>query len=331
MKMVTKTFVGLSLCFSVAACSSETDDDPPSDGGAEAAGGDNPGPDTALGGSTLETGGGDANTGGDAPGAGGSATGAGGTDPSGGGGSPTVTPQPFKGVANSPCDVRRAVGASWFYNWGRNIGNVCDDGAGGEFVPMIFGNKNATAIADGVAALSAAGHPRILTFNEPDGANQADIDVGTALDVWPGFASATTLISSPATSGNANGRAWMQQFMAGADAEGLQIDFVALHWYGWNEGSCNATASQFENHINAIEAMTGERPIWITEFGCLHQSNPDFETVAAFFRGALEVFARHPRIERYAWYPHIPNNGLVDGAGELTPVGVAFAEAPAFK
>jgi len=54
-------------------------------------------------------------------------------------------------------------------------------------------------------------------------------------------------------------------------------------------------------------------------------------TVVAFYEGALAVFARHPRVERYAWYPWATNCGLVDSAGALTPLGEAYAAAPACR
>jgi hypothetical protein len=62
----------------------------------------------------------------------------------------------------------------------------------------------------------------------------------------------------------------------------------------------------------------------------MNQSNPDDATVALFFKGAIAMFAKHPRIERYAWYPWNPHNELVLDAG-LTPVGTAFAAAPPYK
>jgi hypothetical protein len=73
------------------------------------------------------------------------------------------------------------------------------------------------------------------------------------------------------------------------------------------------------------------RPIWITEFGCLNNSAPDAQTVVTFFNGAIAMFAKHPRLVRYAWYPWTTNHALVDSAGALTALGAAFAAAPAYK
>jgi len=46
------------------------------------------------------------------------------------------------------------------------------------------------------------------------------------------------------------------------------------------------------------------------------------------------MFAKHPRIDRYAWYPWTTNNELTassGGASTLTSLGDAFAAAPAYK
>jgi hypothetical protein len=88
--------------------------------------------------------------------------------------------------------------------------------------------------------------------------------------------------------------------MAQAEAKSLRVDFVAIHWYGWNAGSCN-DAKELENYVTWAEKF--ERPIWITEFGCLNQSNPSAEVVQGFYGSALAALSRHPLVERYAWYP----------------------------
>jgi len=77
-------------------------------------------------------------------------------------------------------------------------------------------------------------------------------------------------------------------------------DFIAIHWYGWSAGSCNASASELESYIKYAEGLAGNRPIWLTEWSCSHDRAPTKEGVLAFYKGALAVFAKHPRLERYA-------------------------------
>ena len=252
---------------------------------------------------------------------------------------PDTQMKPFKGVANSPCEVRKKLGVSWYYNWERTESERCPDGdgVGGEFVPMIWGHggdeQSASGIATAIITLIDVSYRYVLGFNEPDNSTQSNIPVAKAIELWPSFDNPQIKIVSPGTAANANpGQAWFSDFMqqVNADAD-LRVDVIALHWYGWNAGSCDAKAGGLENYIKWAEAVPGNRPIWLTEWGCLNQSAPDADTVVAFFKGALEVFARHPRIERYAWYPWAENCHLADDAGELTALGKAFAAAPAYR
>jgi len=159
------------------------------------------------------------------------------------------------------------------------------------------------------------------------------LSVVEALALWPAFDKPGLLAGSPATAANQNpGQVWFTGFMDGLEASAdLRADFLAIHWYGWNAGSCDAAAAGLEYYIEWVESFPGNRPIWLTEWGCLNNSAPDPETVEAFYQGALEMFKRHPRIERYAWYPWCTNCGLADGDGNLTPLGEVFAAAPAHR
>jgi hypothetical protein len=243
---------------------------------------------------------------------------------------------PFKGVANSPCNARKALDVSWYYNWEQNEKEPCDDGGGGEFVPMIWGHagneQTAQGITNAVSSFVAQGHDYVLGFNEPDNSTQANIPVGTAMTLLPAFDNPQIKIVSPATAANANpGQAWFSDFMELLEVSDARVDVMGIHWYGWSAGSCDASASQLETYINWVESLPGERPIWITEWGCLNQSAPDEQTVIDFYQGALAVFARHPRIERYAWYPWATNCGLNEEDGSLTALGEVYAAAHAYR
>jgi len=240
---------------------------------------------------------------------------------------------PYKGVANSPCGEMATLGATWFYNWTLSRGNCTAP----PFVPMLWGHtgneQTPAGITNAMNTLVSQGYTTVLGFNEPDNTGQANMSVATAISLWPSFNNPALRIGSPATSANAAGQTWFKDFMAqvNADTTGtLRVDFIAAHWYGWNAGSCEANASTLESYIKTIEAIPGNRPIWLTEWGCMNQSNPDDATVVAFFKGAVAMFAKHPRIERYAWYPWNPHNELfVDGG--LSPMGTAFGAAPQYK
>ncbi len=248
--------------------------------------------------------------------------------------------QPFKGVANSPCAARTALNVSWYYNWEQTETEPCTGGAGGAggaFVPMIWGHtgaeQTAGSIQSAVAGFVSKGYKYVLGFNEPDNTGQSNIAVATAITLLPSFDNAAIAVGTPATQANATGQTWFKDYMGqvAANTE-LRADFIALHWYGWNAGSCDAQASQLESYIKYAEGFPGNRPIWLTEWGCLNLSAPTTAGVVAFYKGAVAVFAKHPRVVRYAWYPWSPANcALNNSDGSLTDLGVAYAAQPATK
>lgn len=231
---------------------------------------------------------------------------------------------PFKGVANSACADLGRLTASWWYNWTLSPGSCKTN----EFVPMIAGKseKTSMAVQSALAQLKAAGYRTVLGFNEPNKSDQANLSVSQVIDMWPAMTADPEMrVGSPSTSADAN--AWFEDFMTQVEAKSLRVDFVTVHWYGWNAGSCN-DAKELESHI--VWAEKFKRPIWITEFGCMNQSNPSADVVQKFYAAAIEMLSRHPSVERYAWYPWNTNNELV-ASGNLTALGTAFGQAPSMR
>jgi Glycosyl hydrolase catalytic core len=253
------------------------------------------------------------------------------------GASANGTKAPYKGVANSPCAARSALQVSWYYNWMQTEAEPCSDGRGGEFVPMIWGHTGAeqtlSGIETAVTGLIKNGYHTVLGFNEPDNSTQSNMSVDKAISLWPALDQGDIRIGTPGTQANATpGQAWFKDFISQLQADPKRrADFLAIHWYGWNAGSCDAQASQLESYIRWAEGLPGQRPIWITEWGCLNQSAGDDATVNTFFKAAVAMFAKHPRIERYAWYPWSSHCGLVNSDGSLTQLGKTFAAMPAEK
>jgi hypothetical protein len=243
----------------------------------------------------------------------------------------------YKGVANSPCAARMQLNVSWYYNWEQTEDEACPNDAGGEFVPMIWGHtgaeQTASSIQQAVQGFVSHGALHVLGFNEPDNSSQSNIPVATAISLWPSFDVAGIQVGSPGTQGNANpGEAWFNDFMKQVNANSaLRTDFLAIHWYGWNAGSCDNKAAQLESYLTWAEGIAGARPIWITEWGCLNDSAPDAATVVTFYKAAIAMFEKHPRLQRYAFYPWSTNNELTNKDGSLTELGMAYAAAPAYR
>jgi hypothetical protein len=284
-------------------------------GGANGSGGSKGGGGTSSTGGAKSTGGMPA-TGG--TGHAGGASAAGGTAGAGG----VTSSAPYKGVANSPADQIAALGATWCYNWGSaRKATECNDPY---FVPMIWGGSD---VAGAIKAIGNAGYTTVLGFNEPNKSDQANMSVDSAIALWPTVTSNPKIrVGSPAVSDD--GRSWLESFMTQVQAKGLRVDFIAMHWYGWNAGSC--VAGQLEGAINW--ASKWNLPIWITEFGCMGSSNPDEKTVLDFFNNAIPVLKKHPLVERWAWYPWNTYNELYledkSGVWSMTALGKAFAAAP---
>ncbi|MGC4087173.1 MAG: glycosyl hydrolase [Polyangiaceae bacterium] len=260
--------------------------------------------------------------------AGGASGGSGGTTGSAGAAGASATGQPYKGVANSACADLPKLNVSWWYNWNTGPGSCTVK----EFVPMVSGKSTKTpeSVASAITGIGNAGYKNVLGFNEPNKADQANMTVAQVITLWPSLTSnAGIRVGSAVTSADA--MTWFSDFMAQVNSQSLRVDFVALHWYGWNAGSCDAKAATFENYLKWAEGVTGTRPIWITEWGCMNQSNPDKPTVEAFLTGAIAMLAKHPRVERYSWYPWNTNNELVNTDGTLTNLGTIYSNAPATK
>jgi Glycosyl hydrolase catalytic core len=245
---------------------------------------------------------------------------------------------PYRGVANSPCNARTNLKVSWYYNWMQTANEPCSSPSiGGEFVPMIWGKsgeQSASAITSAISKFVANGNQYVLGFNEPDNTSQSNISVATAISLWSAFNNPSIKIGTPASQANTSGVSWFKDFNTQLNADStLRADFIAIHWYGWNAGSCDAKASTLESYIKQIEALPGNRPIWLTEWGCLNGSdNGSAETTQAHIAGAVAMFAKHPRLERYAWYPWATDaHQLNNDDGSLTTLGTYYASLPAYK
>ena len=258
----------------------------------------------------------------------GGASGSGGTSIAIDGGSAGL---PYKGVANCTCAERTSLKVSWYYNWTVSPDNCT---TGGEFVPMYSNHPNNNPTPDAVVAqitkLVNAGYKYVLGFNEPNKTDQANMTVASAIALWPAMTNnPNILVGSPATS--ADGQSWFTDFMNQVSTNGLRVDFIALHWYGWNAGSCDAKAANLESYIKWAENIPGNRPLWLTEWGCMNASNPDVATVQAFYLGAVAMFAKHPRLERYAWYQWDTYNELTNTDHSLTTLGTVYASQPSTR
>jgi hypothetical protein len=225
-------------------------------------------------------------------------------------------------LSGSSCDDLKSLGLSWFYAWSAT--NPCPT-ATMEFVPQVWGSWKKLSWVPTPAKAVAKGAKALLGFNEPDGAGQANLTVDESIALWPDMDLPGVLIGSPAVAGMDT---WLPNFMTQAASKNLRVDFIAVHWYGWDAGSCNDT-SALEGKIKWAEQW--QKPIWITEWSCRLQS---VDVDKKFLSDALVMLKKHPLVVRYAWFlsrstGDFVNAALLDGSGKATGIGSEYVAAPA--
>lgn len=219
------------------------------------------------------------------------------------------------------------IGAHWMYSWGNTLQEEIPDNV--EFVPMFWGKGSVTdENLDRIKQLVAEGKVKyVLGFNEPDGAEQANMTVDEAIALWPRLEEIGVPLISPATVNPTN--VWMTEFMDKAVANGLRIDYVGVHHYGGNNvlGFINKLKETYEAY---------DRPIWITEFAVADWSaatpeNNKYseEEVLAFMQQVLPALDDIDWVHRYSWFDG--SNGplftsrLFDEDDNITPLGEFYA------
>jgi RNA polymerase sigma factor (sigma-70 family) len=222
------------------------------------------------------------------------------------------------------------VGAGWYYDWAAQNDEIPGP-AGVEFVPMIWGRQNVTSAT--LKQAKAEGDV-LLGFNEPDIGGQANMSVEDALAAWPQLQATGMRLVSPAVAfGGDTAGGWLDRFMSGAQAKGLRVDAIALHWYG--SDFSEAAAGQFLGYVDAVHKRYN-KPIWITEFGLMNFSgSPKYPSDAqkvAFIKSATAGLQKRTFVERYAWFglPAVGDSvdfGLYRDGSTPTEAGKAYRAA----
>ncbi|MFI1003016.1 sigma-70 family RNA polymerase sigma factor [Streptomyces galbus] len=224
-----------------------------------------------------------------------------------------------------------ASGASWYYTWNTQHQGVTTPRSA-SFVPMIWG---AASVTDAALAQARAAGPYLLAFNEPDFAQQSNMSVDQALELWPKLMSAGKVLGSPAVAtGAATPGGWLDRFMAGAAQKGYRVDFVTLHWYGGDFRTPQAV-EQLKSYLASVYARY-HKPIWLTEYALIDFSQgtrfPSAAQQAAFVTASTKMLDSLPYVHRYAWFglgadPSKPSSGLFTDGTTATAAGRAFQAA----
>lgn len=219
-----------------------------------------------------------------------------------------------KGIAGN---IWKELGASWYYNWNLNQNSTSDL----EYVAIRQKRWWPGLDQD----WKDKGISHLLGYNEPDKKDQANMTVDAAIAGWPDLLKTGLRLGSPSTSDG--GLDWLYQFMDKADAAGLRVDFVAVHYYraANNPGDAKAAAEQFRRYLTQIHDRV-KRPIWVTEWnngaGWTKPADPTPTQQANAIREMTKMLDETPFVERYApfnWVEDCRNLSRKDGS--LTPAG----------
>ncbi len=221
-----------------------------------------------------------------------------------------------------------SLNVSWNYSWGSKLApnqlpNV-------EFVPMTWGKFDPTTAYNSLIPEVVSGNfKRILSFNEPDGAEQANMTVEQAIQLWPTLEKLGIPIGSPAAV-NPLGE-WMDDFMSEVDRLGYRVDYICVHNYG------GTNVSSFKSRMTEIYNKW-KKPLILTEFAPAdwnaktpEENRLTDEAVLNFMKGVLPWMEETEWIYGYAWFPFGQDSApgcrsaLFDKDGNLTKLGKYYA------
>nr|MCU0750469.1 glycoside hydrolase family protein [Akkermansiaceae bacterium] len=153
------------------------------------------------------------------------------------------------------CDVSPdALDAAWHYNWNNDRNSTLN----WEYVP-IRQQRWWPAYPTNKPSVT-----HLLGYNEPDNPvedayqtlNNGSRDA--ALASWPELLQSGLRVGAPAVTDG--GKWWLFEFMDRANAAGLRVDYIPVHFY-----QCGMSASQLRAWLQEIWDRY-QKPIWVTEF-----------------------------------------------------------------
>ncbi len=233
-----------------------------------------------------------------------------------------IFPWRWTGKKGFAGDTWQKLGVAWNYNWSINASSSPDH----EYVPIRQNRKWPGLNQD----WKARGATHLLGFNEPDQKGQANMTADEAIAAWPALLDTGLRLGAPAVSDG--GLGWLYDFMKKADATGLRVDFVPVHYYRsvGNPDDAKGAAAQFHRFLEQIHERV-KRPLWVTEWNnganWTKDPVPTAKQQKAAVAAMTEMLDETPFVERYAFYNWVGDTrALVAKDGSLTPAGEAYRD-----
>jgi Ca2+-binding RTX toxin-like protein len=219
------------------------------------------------------------------------------------------------------------AGFGWHYTWSdRSLWDSDATPERSRWVAMLWDETDVTPQA--LLRIKASGAATLLGFNEPNHPGQANMTVDQALGLWSKVQNLGLRLGSPAaTQGGTLGEgSWLDRFVDGAEARGLRVDFIAVHYY-----SEDGDVGKFKAFLEAVHKKY-DRPIWVTEWALADWDRPgrfSASEQAAYAWAGAKMMDGLPFVERHAWYSGYDGDEGLNAEvfrldGSLTPVGRAF-------
>jgi autotransporter-associated beta strand protein len=226
-----------------------------------------------------------------------------------------------KGISGNP--GLGLLNLRWWYDWNIDQSSSRDL----EYV-AIRQNQSWPGLGQNWQSL---GVNTVLGYNEPDQANQANMSVSTAISSWPDLLGTGLRVGAPAVSDGGRS-SWLYPFMTQADAAGLRVDFVPVHYYqAHNPADPSGAASQMYSFLLDIWNHT-HRPVWVTEWnnGANWTDNnpwpaPTYAQQQACIAAMVAMLDSTPFVERYALYNWVEDVRSVVTNNILTAAGVTYS------
>jgi hypothetical protein len=156
-----------------------------------------------------------------------------------------------------------------------------------------------------------------MGFNEPDHAQQANLDYNTAATAYKqyitdNFSGKVKLVSPSVTNGGSPmGLAYLSNFMGACSDCGIQA--INLHWY-----DSSSNIDYFKSYIQGAYEQFN-MPIWLTEFGTTDGNDQ------AFLEQVLPWLESQTYVEKYAYF--MAENGKLLSGTQLSSAGQTYASA----
>ncbi|KXL49450.1 glycoside hydrolase family 128 protein, partial [Acidomyces richmondensis BFW] len=197
----------------------------------------------------------------------------------------------------SLCDA--FIGASdvsWAYNWASSSSGLS---SGINYIPLLWGTSSDFTDSWNTNAQSAisAGAEYLFSFNEPDDSSQANLSPSAAaaayLEYMEPFAGKAKLCAPSVTNGGGSmGLDWLNAFLA--ECSTCTIDCVNIHWYDTYQN-----ADYFKTQVNNASAISGGKPVFVSEFGCTDGSDSD---ISGFLEDVMPWMDANSNVTGYAYF-----------------------------